>query len=195
MSDGEVASAETSTEPSPEQTAAAAETAATPAPTITVEELAEQLREHPTVGERFEVLVTAERQGLGRAMRKWLLANTKTRPSDANRLLARARGRVAFERGAWPPPPQRGSSYASDEWRGVLRSMEAAPGVAEVLALAKRWRDDLASLGVAHYFHDTDLSRDAQREVESVTVNYARKPATADTLHAALAELREVPVD
>ncbi|WP_266214530.1 DUF3560 domain-containing protein [Paraliomyxa miuraensis] len=92
------------------------------------------------------ILVEAERQGVGQQMAQ-LIAKRELRYPDQVKIdLGRARGAVAQENDAWPPPPLRGAVYGKHDFEGLILSLGDHPLVVELHREASTWAERMAPI-------------------------------------------------
>ena len=145
-----------------------------------------------------DAIGVAELQGIGRAMRTWLVQHDKLDAQLGARLLGRVRSSFALESGTWPPTPERGAAFSDFEFAGLLDGLASAPEIAPVLAAAKTWRADLQAidpqLDMVGFYRNKELDQQAARAFstkvdDQIEIARARRkrgePSTVETAAAA----------
>ncbi|MCX4244198.1 DUF3560 domain-containing protein [Paraliomyxa miuraensis] len=100
-------------------------------------------------------LLAAERLGVGQEMAQLISKRNLRHPEQLKTDLGQARGVVALENDAWPPPPLRGSVYGKHDFEGIIRSLEQHPKVVELHREASTWADRMKEISAdrdRHWF-------------------------------------------
>ncbi|MCX4239220.1 hypothetical protein [Paraliomyxa miuraensis] len=141
---GEVATPGKTTKKGKPSTKAKSTAKAEPTTQVDVEGLAKKLGVGDTAlngNEIHPILMEAERQGVGQQMAQLIAKRDLRYPDQVKIDLGRARGAVALENGAWPPPPLRGAVYGKHDFEGIVLSLGDHPLVVELHREASTWAE------------------------------------------------------
>ncbi|MCX4239483.1 hypothetical protein [Paraliomyxa miuraensis] len=139
---GEAAAGEVATPGKTTKTKSTAK--AEPTTQVDVEALAKKLGVGDTAlngNEIQPILMEAERQGVGQQMAQLIAKRDLRYPDQVKIDLGHARGTVALESGAWPPPPLRGAVYGKHDFEGIILSLGDHPLVVELHREASTWAE------------------------------------------------------